>query len=77
MVTKQQAAQLRQQFVQALPDRIDAAIISTAMAGGNSVVVSFAPATTAAAQTLTNTYVTAGWSTSSVDAVAKTITIAP
>ncbi len=79
MITKAAAQQLRAAYIASLPDRIDAAILQTATFGGTSVTVSYAPAPDATAQAIVTVAQGApnNWTTSSVDTVNKTITIAP
>lgn len=78
MITKAQAVALRQQFINQLPDRIDAAITSGVLQRGlNTFTVSYDPASNGAANLVLATYVAAGWATSSIDTATKTITIAP
>lgn len=69
---------LRNSYIAQLPARLEAAVRSAASSGASSVVFGYSPASDAAAQNfVTNTVVPAGWTTSSVDTVNKTITVAP
>lgn len=79
MITKAQAIAFRQQYIDTFPDRVDALVKQAAIAGQTSVLIGYSPlsdgaatAFVAAAQGAPN-----NWTTSSVDTVNKTITIAP
>jgi hypothetical protein len=78
MITKAQALAFRQNYIDTLPDRLDALIKLAAISGQTTVTMSYQPAADAVAQNfVTNTAIPAGWTTSSVDTIGKTITIAP
>lgn len=79
------AVTMRQTYVNNLPTRIDAAITAAAQAALSSftVTVSYVPAGDGFATQTMNDYKRGinndggGWTNSSIDTVAKTITIAP
>lgn len=86
MITRQMALNMRQKFVDDLPKRIDAAITSAALGGVTpfTVTVSYVPAGPSFATQVMNDYKKAvnnndggGWTNSTIDTGAQTITIAP
>ena len=78
MITKAQALAFRQAFIATFPSRLDTAIKNAALAGQTSVTVSYAPDTNAnATNFLNNVVIPAGWSSSTIDTTAQTITVAP
>lgn len=75
MITKAEAAILRQSYITQMPARIEALIRAAAASGANSVIFNYAPAPDVDAQTFaTGTLAAAGW-TATVDTVNKILTI--
>lgn len=79
MITKTQALAFQIAYIQTLPDRVDAAIKAAAVSGQVSTTMSYLPASDAQATAFIAAAVGPpnNWTTSTVDTVAKTITIAP
>lgn len=78
MITKLQALAFRAQYIATFPDRLDAAIKAAAIAGATSVTLSYTPETNAnATNYLNNVIIPAGWTSSTIDTTAQTITVAP
>ena len=78
MITKAQAQAFQTAYIASFPDRLDALIIQAAQNGLTSVTISYLPTADGVATTFLNNVIKpAGWASSTIDTVGKTITVAP